>query len=268
MKIIVFGLFLFSICFIQAEETKIFTAHVVVILADNANQGIVPIPEALGNGQSARNNLYWGALYGVKTFMLKKGGWKKETISKPKLEPHVLDYCLMSKSIGENKKIYLLAEAWDGSKMEEFFAYFSSAYTNDLSLVIDKSETTPRLIFGDSADFLIYIGHNILMDILALDSPNIITPKSDQGIAVFACVSKMFFHHQVKEWSNGPFVFTNGLMAPEAYSLNALVTTWFSTHDPKATHLAIAEAYSKYQKCSLNAAKRLFSVIPKHIGQD
>jgi len=44
------------------------TVHVFVALADNKNQGIVPVPARLGNGQDPANNLYWGAAFGVKTF--------------------------------------------------------------------------------------------------------------------------------------------------------------------------------------------------------
>lgn len=41
--------------------------HLLVPLCDNDNQGIVPVNKTLGNGLDAKNNLYWGALYGVKT---------------------------------------------------------------------------------------------------------------------------------------------------------------------------------------------------------
>ena len=44
------------------------TVHVFVALADNQNQGIVPVPAALGNGRDPQRNLYWGAAYGLKTF--------------------------------------------------------------------------------------------------------------------------------------------------------------------------------------------------------
>lgn len=40
--------------------------HVFVALADNKNQGIVPVAAKLGNGEDAEYNLYWGAAYGVK----------------------------------------------------------------------------------------------------------------------------------------------------------------------------------------------------------
>lgn len=37
--------------------------HVLVALCDNENQGIVPVPAFLGNGEDPQKNLYWGAAY-------------------------------------------------------------------------------------------------------------------------------------------------------------------------------------------------------------
>src|SRR3712207_6590162 len=45
--------------------------HVLVALCDNENQGIVPVPAFLGNGEDAPRNLYWGAAFGIKTFFSK-----------------------------------------------------------------------------------------------------------------------------------------------------------------------------------------------------
>ncbi|MGZ8943598.1 MAG: hypothetical protein ACXW00_12585, partial [Methylobacter sp.] len=54
------------------------TTHISVIvsLVDNLTQGIEPVPAKIGNGDDPRNNLYWGALYGVKTFLSKADGWR------------------------------------------------------------------------------------------------------------------------------------------------------------------------------------------------
>ncbi|MEM6697149.1 MAG: hypothetical protein AAF599_02045, partial [Bacteroidota bacterium] len=57
-------LFFFLFHFSLSAQTQ--TIHVFVALCDNVNQGIVPVPEHLGNGQDANSNLYWGAAYGVK----------------------------------------------------------------------------------------------------------------------------------------------------------------------------------------------------------
>jgi len=48
------------------SQTK--TIHTYVALCDNQFQGIVPVPKNLGNGKDTRQNLYWGAMYGVKSF--------------------------------------------------------------------------------------------------------------------------------------------------------------------------------------------------------
>lgn len=51
----------------QAHCGGVKSIQVFVALCDNVNQGIVPVPAALGDGEDVKNNLYWGARYGVKT---------------------------------------------------------------------------------------------------------------------------------------------------------------------------------------------------------
>jgi hypothetical protein len=51
--------------------------HVLVALCDNVNQGIVPVPAHLGNGEDPIRNLYWGAAYGVRTYFSKSPYWQK-----------------------------------------------------------------------------------------------------------------------------------------------------------------------------------------------
>src|SRR5882757_10428730 len=51
------------------------TVHVFVALADNLNQGIVPVPPRLGNGLDPAHSLYWGAAAGVKTFFTRSSDW-------------------------------------------------------------------------------------------------------------------------------------------------------------------------------------------------
>ena len=65
----------FSIFSFQAfAETK--TIHVLVALCDNKYQKIVPVPQAIGNGQDPKNNLYWGLLMVLKPISLNKKSGK------------------------------------------------------------------------------------------------------------------------------------------------------------------------------------------------
>ena len=53
-------------------EHNVRNVHVFVVLCDNKNQGIVPVPERLGDGEKPKTNLYWGARYGVKAFFRRR----------------------------------------------------------------------------------------------------------------------------------------------------------------------------------------------------
>ena len=56
--------------------------HLVVALCDNKNQGIVPVPRSLGNGQDPRSNLYWGARFGVRGYFGRERGTTGSWISR------------------------------------------------------------------------------------------------------------------------------------------------------------------------------------------
>ncbi len=52
--------------------------HVFVALADNASQGIAPVPAKIGNGDDAEHNLYWGNSEGFKGIFTRSKVWKLE----------------------------------------------------------------------------------------------------------------------------------------------------------------------------------------------
>src|SRR5688572_31348119 len=56
---------------IAKNDSLTRTIHIFVALCDNKYQGIVPVPAGIGNGQDPKNNLYWGAGYGLKSFFSK-----------------------------------------------------------------------------------------------------------------------------------------------------------------------------------------------------
>src|SRR5260370_25058630 len=60
-----------------SAQTKARVVHVFVALADNEHQGIIPVPAALGNGEDPSRNLYWGAAFGVRTFLRKSSDWRE-----------------------------------------------------------------------------------------------------------------------------------------------------------------------------------------------
>ena len=98
---------------------KPIVVHVVVALCDNANQGIVPVPEALGNGQDPAKNLYWGALYGVRTHLPRAANWTRVALSNPD-DRRILERVVLFTEMGRGDSavsVYLVADAWDGAEI-------------------------------------------------------------------------------------------------------------------------------------------------------
>src|SRR5688572_17761463 len=60
----------------KAAVNSVPVIHVFVALADNVNQGIVPVSATLGNGDNPATNLYWGAAFGIKTFFSRNKDWQ------------------------------------------------------------------------------------------------------------------------------------------------------------------------------------------------
>lgn len=227
----------------HAEEPTNKTVHIIVVLADNANQGIVPVPDKLGDGMSPRTNLYWGALYGVKTHFQQQDAITTQKTNAAKLPKNVLeqiDFILKT----ESGNVAIHAEAWRGDRMAKAIQSF---YTN-----ISKQ---------GRAGLVVFVGHNGLMDTF-VSAPITIAdqPKygSNKDAIVLACISERYFTPIIKDLGATPVLMTRGLMAPEAYSLLPAIEAWAAGKPDNAIRKSAAKGYAKYQKIPLRNAERLF----------
>jgi len=254
--------------------------HVFVALADNQNQGIVKVTPALGNGQDPGGNLYWGAMYGVKTFFSRSPHWRALRTERsadagdPVLERAVL------KSAGA-PPVYVIAEAYDGAQMKAALTDFldAAAGTSAVGFRVPDPAGAFFLHAGGQADMVCFVGHNGLMDIqldwqprgrepnvshaVALASegqPGFVAPLIPPRVAVvLACKSQPYFTEPLRKAHCLPLLTTTGLMAPEAYTLDAIIRSWAAGDSQDTILSKAAEAYAKYQKCPLPAARKLFT---------
>ena len=241
------------------EAGQPLIAHVVVALCDNESQGIVPVPARLGNGNDPANNLYWGAMYGVRSYFRRSSEWRSLPIGKS-ADARVLDRALFSRELlseGRRVEILLLAEAWQGNQIAASIEHF---------LAINRGEHVESLrvgdrdvAFGGASHVIAFVGHNGLMDFQAPELPRSAVKPRAHASMVLACLSQDYFSVLLKPYS-APLLTTRGLMAPEAYTLDAALTSWFSGEPASAVQLAAARAYAHYQKTSERAALRLFAV--------
>ncbi len=230
------------------------TIQVFVALADNQNQGIIPVPAKLGNGEDPDHNLYWGAAYGVKTFFLRSAEWKLlACYEQPKAG--VLERC-MFKHRAQN--VYLVADAYEGSQIKQATVDFLSATAGANPEKITVTAGTQKIVLkgGGDADLIAYVGHDGLMDFQLTTYPEA-KNQTHRDAIILACASKPYFAAALRASGAYPLLWTNNLMAPEAYTLKSAIDGWILHESPEQIRERAAEAYHQYQKCSLGAARAL-----------
>ncbi|MEP7039675.1 MAG: hypothetical protein ABI891_15185 [Acidobacteriota bacterium] len=224
--------------------------HVIVALCDNKNQGIVPVPAFLGNGEDPVKNLYWGAAFGVKTFFSKSANWQKLAVI-PNPKENVLERIVFK---NKTQNVYLVADAYRGSKMKaainDFFAATAGAKRENVAV-----ENTTLQILG-SANLVAFVGHNGLMDFALENQPEKKDDEEREAI-ILACASRNYFAEPLKKTSAKPLLWTSNLMAPEAYILHDALEGWIKGETDEQVRRHAAAAYSKYQKISLKSAQNL-----------
>lgn len=245
----------------DAAGGRPFVAHVVVALCDNLYQGIVPVKPSLGNGQRPRTNLYWGAAFGLKTY-LTRSGWKLVGSHQPP-RPEILERIVLSREasfVGRPVRLFVVADAWNGKEMRPAIDAFLAFSAGRDAEKVHLGDT--EIDAGGAAHLIAFVGHNGLMDFSLERAPAAVATAPARTSVALACASQPYFVPHLASGGSFPLLFTTGLMAPEAYTLDAALMSWFGGQDVTAVHEAVAAAYHRYQKCGLDAARRLFWTPP------
>ena len=226
--------------------------HVFVALADNVNQGIVPVSASLGNGDNPGTNLYWGAAFGVRTFFSRNKDWELLAVTKNPTAS-ILERCVFRH---RRTSILLVADAYRGKEISQTTWDFLEAAGGKPG---EKLKTgAVEFHTGGSADVVAYIGHNGLMDFKLAAHPERRDDRKRRAI-ILACASKPYFSPALQQSGATPLLWTTNLMAPEAYVLSAAIDGWMNKESDEQIRLRAADAYNKYQKCGVRAARALFA---------
>ncbi|MDL2272853.1 hypothetical protein LJC23_07485, partial [Desulfovibrio sp. OttesenSCG-928-I05] len=198
-------------------------------------------------------NLYWGAMYGVKTFLPKQSGWKVlHTQSRP--APLILERLVL---FHEALNLTVVADAWQGMAIREATAAFLEYAAGRTNVDVFYSGGK-HIKAGSGAGLVVYMGHNGLMD-FSLPFYPLKNDAVQRDAVIFACQSKRYFTDAIKAGGAYPLLRTTGNMAPEAYILHALLTSWGREDEEAALREEVAKAYNHYQKCGMKAARNLFA---------
>ncbi len=235
---------------VESYDTLTKTIHVFVALCDNKYQGIVPVPAKIGNGQDPDNNLYWGCGYGIRTYFKKSKEWK--WLRTEKSDTELLERVVFVNT--SKKNFYLVADAYNGKYIKHCTQKFLSACSG---MEKDTLHINNKVIgIHGNARMISYIGHDGLMDFNLSETFDNKDNKIRDCI-ILACISKRFFSPHIKQANANPVVWTTGLMAPEAYTLHDALSGYVNNESAEKIRSRAASAYSKYQKCSLKAARNL-----------
>ena len=225
--------------------------HIIVPLCDNKNQGIVTVSSDLGNGKSPKKNLYWGALYGVKTYFKKSKNWTLLKTYTPTSKV-IAERCVF-KHISKNE--FIVADAYWGNKI-----YDANVDLINFAYGLKKNHITidnQQIGIQGSSKLLIYAGHNGLMDFnLKLKTSQ--QSKSSIPVVVLACKSNQYYTPIFNKLGIKSVLMTKSFMAPEAYTIEAVCNHWINGHK-NGFQLIAAKAYASYQRCSVKAALTVFS---------
>ncbi len=235
----------------KIDRKEPLIAYVLVPLCDNENQGIVPVPSQLGNGEDPDRNLYWGARYGLKTYFKRHPLWQLVYATDSTKTP-VLERLVFKRTFADHRVVYLIADAYRGDHMKTCVRHFLSTVANERrspSFDKDKSRTVEPDLIG-------FVGHNGLMDAPA----DTVFAKHDlqKDVVVLACVSRPYFKDFLKYGKGFPLVTTENLLAPEAYVLEGILESWAQLNSGSEIRLAAARKYHEYQKCGVKGALTIF----------
>jgi len=230
-------------------DEDIRTAHILVALCDNKYQGIVPVPAKIGNGQDPDKNLYWGAMYGIRTYFKHSKEWtlvRKTPVNNQILERLVFKH--------KTQDFYLIADAYDGKAIKQTTIDFLKSSAGQLK---DTLQINNKILgINGNAKLLVYVGHDGLMDFTLDDTYNNADEKL-RDVMILACYSKRFFSPLLEDCNVNPLVWSSHLMAPEAYLVHNALEGYIQKEDNEAIRSRAAAAYAKYQRCSLKAARNL-----------
>jgi hypothetical protein len=236
----------------EAALNSVPVIHVFVALADNVNQGIVPVSATLGNGDNATTNLYWGAAFGIRTFFSRNKDWQLLSVT-PNPNPNILERCVFKH---RRTSTLLVADAYRGKEIAQTTADFLEAAAGKPGEKLKAADV--EFHTGGSANLVAYIGHNGLMDFTLRTHPKRRDERERRAI-ILACASKNYFSSALQQSGATPLLWTTNLMAPEAYVLSAAIDGWLKKETDEQIRLRAADAYHKYQKCGIKAARGLFA---------
>jgi hypothetical protein len=232
---------LLSLAFLTTSSAR--EIRVVITLADNATQGIIPVPVKIGNGNDLENNLYWGCSEALKPVLKRSPDWKLVS-SEPNVSEVILERCTFEHRATKTR---LVADAYRGSAIRQATVDFFGHLTSTRSI--------------DDLPLVAYIGHDGLMDFELPENAAQAQSNAREAI-VLCCMSEKYFGPRLQRVGAKPLITTQQLMYPGGFILKAALDGWFRSESANAVLGRAVASYALNQKISEKAARGVFASRP------
>jgi hypothetical protein len=222
---------------VTATSSPPLEIRVEVALCDKDTQGVVaPANPRQCSAALPGENVYWGALYGVKTHLPSALHAKREpvTVTDDERSDGVVERFVL-----HTPRATVTATAWA-----------------DMGHAMRAALTPPA-----GTALVVFAGHNGLMD-MPVASLELAPTTSTAAVSVLACLSARYFADVIAARGLAPYVLTKSLMAPEAYVVAAVVRAFVDGKPAKTAVDDAAASYATFQHISKRAAHTVFASVP------
>lgn len=232
----VFALWANAMATLAADKT----IGVFVALADNASQGIVPVPAAIGDGEDPERNLYWGTAEGLRGVFDKSSNWQ---LTKKRDGPEGTEMLRVRTYQHVRTGAILSARAYRGTGIKRCVQDFEAA------------------IQRGTFDLIVFIGHNGLMDFSLPVPARRPGQMNTADCVVLCCKSDAYFRSRIESAGGRPVLLTRQLMYPGSFILHAVAEGWLNGATTAELREYAGEAYAANQKLSKRAGVGVFAKI-------
>lgn len=212
-------------------------------------------------GQAGRleTNLYWGAVFGAKRFLLRpRSGWETVEISSP--GQGLLEQAVFRRRVAGAPwsspapiDLYLVLQAVHGDRIDDAVGRFWTLATQGGTIRFHDGQaerTEPVSVAG-------YAGHNRLMDGTRL-------PAAQPGGTpipsfVLACISERYFGERLRAAGSPTLLTTRALMAPEGYLVESVARAIGDNASATAIRAAAVHTSERWQRLPRNQAEWIFA---------
>lgn len=216
-----------------------------------------------GQPHVPRTNIYWGAVFGSRTFLeRRRSGYERvevKAVDAVELERAVFRGRVPQAAWGLERdgELVVVLHALHGSHIDEAVArhYRRAARGGTVSFHEGERERTHRV------HAVGYVGHNRLMDGIAYPPLLPAAGPRDAPVPTFvlACGSERYFTRALRAVGSEPVVMTRTFMAPEGYVLDAVLQGLAANEPAPLIRGRAVAAYAKWQKLSPGQAGVIFA---------